>query len=238
MPRVVVLGTGTGVGKTFFTVELARALAERRPSAHVLALKPIETGLSPRRRGSSSSDADRLDRVSTVPVRRPHPLYSFRDPISPHLAARRSNRMISLQRLASWIRRAEQNDETLHATTLQWVLIETAGGAFSPLTSTVSNADLAGALEPAIWILVAPDALGVLHDMRATLTALRHHAREPDFVVLSAARARDASTGTNARELARLGIADPIATLSRNAHARRALSRLVSAIEKRALKLR
>jgi hypothetical protein len=37
----------------------------------------------------------------------------------------------------------------------------------------------------------------------------------PDFVVLSAAREPDASTGTNADELARLGIATPVAVLGR-----------------------
>jgi dethiobiotin synthetase len=159
-------------------------------------------------------------------------LFAFKDPISPHLAARRSHREVSLPNIARWLRTAE-NRETIHHTTIHWTLLETAGGAFSPLNATSTNTDLAILLDPAVWILVAPDALGVLHDVRATLAALRHHAREPDFVVLSAARARDASTGTNARELSRLGIANPIATLSRGAPGPHALSRLVSALQKR-----
>jgi hypothetical protein len=39
----------------------------------------------------------------------------------------------------------------------------------------------------------------------------------PDHLVLCAARAPDASTGTNAGELERLGIARPSAALSRDA---------------------
>ena len=82
-------------------------------------------------------------------------------------------------------------------------LVELAGGAFSPLGVGLTNVDLALALEPALWLLVAPDALGVLHDVTATLRALP---RAPDAVVLSGSRLRDESTGSNARELVSLAI--------------------------------
>lgn len=233
MPRIVVLGTGTAVGKTYFTVALARALAARR-STSALAVKPVETGFHVGTRGRAASDAERLRRASSVALRANGPLFAFRDPVSAHLAARRERRQVSPAKIREWIHALESNEKTLHDTTIRWTLVETAGGALSPLTPTVSNAELALALDPAIWILVAPDALGVLHDVRATLLALRHHAREPDFVVLSAARAKDASTGTNAAELSRLRIAEPIASLSRGANHRRALARLVSALDDRA----
>lgn len=229
MPRIVVLGTGTGVGKTYFSVALARALG-RRGGTSVLAVKPVETGFHVGGRRSAPSDAERLRRASTATTRVDRPLFAFPDPVSAHLAARRAKRVVSPTKIREWIQGLERSDMALHDATLLWTLVETAGGALSPLTPKISNAELALLLEPAIWILVAPDALGVLHDVRATLLALRRLAREPDFVVLSAARARDASTGTNARELARLRIAEPIATLSRGANPGRALARLVSAI--------
>jgi hypothetical protein len=59
--------------------------------------------------------------------------------------------------------------------------------------------------------------LGVLHELAATLRALGAAGRVPDHVVLSAARGSDASTGTNADELRRLGIADPALELGPNA---------------------
>jgi hypothetical protein len=97
-----------------------------------------------------------------------------------------------------------------------WSLIETAGGVFSPLSTTRSNLDLARALEPAFWLLVAPDALGVLHDLTATLIAMGERSRRPDAVVPTASRGIDASTGTNARELARLGVVQVAAALPPN----------------------
>jgi dethiobiotin synthetase len=97
-----------------------------------------------------------------------------------------------------------------------WSIVETAGGVFSPLSETATNLDLALALEPATWVLVAADALGVLHDVSATLQAMRARNRAPDHLVLCAARAPDASTGSNATELAALGIATPSAVLARD----------------------
>jgi dethiobiotin synthetase len=96
------------------------------------------------------------------------------------------------------------------------LLVETAGGLFSPLAESLTNWDVARSLEPARWLLVAPDALGVLHDVTATLGAAAARGRTPDLVVLSAAREPDASTGTNAGELQRLGLVARPFALGRN----------------------
>lgn len=207
MPRVVVLGTGTSVGKTFVTTALLRALGRRGLST--LGLKPVETGVLTS--GSSpppGSDAYALEQASSAAPPRPHPPFAFDDPISPHLAARRANRALDPATIVRWMR-----DTTIQYPHGAWHVVETAGGALSPLSDNATNADLAAALAPAVLLLVAPDALGVLHDVTATLAGLRARAREPDYVVLTAARPPDASTGTNAAELRRLEIADPIAVL-------------------------
>jgi len=207
----VILGTGTGVGKTFVAVALARALEAR--AVPVLALKPIETGLPPVSGAPlTSSDSATLERAAwrTLPPR-PHPLYALPDAVSPHLAARREHTTIEIDRIADWV------NSTIHTNTIQYntlfTIIETAGGALSPLAPGSTNLDLAHRLQPARWLLVAPDALGVLHDLTSTLAAFRALGRAPDHLVLSASRPRDASSGTNADELRRLGIANPVAVL-------------------------
>ena len=93
-------------------------------------------------------------------------------------------------------------------------LIETAGGALSPLAPGLTNLQLAESLGPASWLVVAPDSLGVLHDLSVTLRVLP---RVPEAVVLSCARPADASTGTNAAELQRLGICEIAAVFGPNA---------------------
>ena len=114
---------------------------------------------------------------------------------SPHLAARGVGVEIDLDEVHRWVEGVEAD----------WMLIESAGGAFSPLGPTWTNADLAARLQAHFIVLVAPDRLGVLHDVTATLMALRagHPALAAPLVVLNRLEA-DASTGSNASELARV----------------------------------
>ncbi|HEX3597731.1 MAG TPA: dethiobiotin synthase [Polyangiaceae bacterium] len=223
--RVVILGTGTAVGKTYFAQRLIEALVSTT-QLDVIGIKAIETGFtrpyptprdSERRRAKGSpegappaaSDAERLERVSRGTPMRPHPVCVFAAPVSPHLAARREHASLRTSTIARAI--------ALHATTIRgWQIVETAGGVFSPLNARETNFDLARRLDPSIWVVIAPDSLGVLHDVRATLLAMRASGRAPDHLVLCAARGIDASTGTNAAELPRVGLPKPIAILGRD----------------------
>ena len=207
--RLVVLGTGTDVGKTHVACELA--LAARAEFESVIALKPIETGVP---EDSVAADATALWAATGRDPAAPAPSYSFVPPISAHLAAREAGASIKATVVREWV---ESQERRFHASGSRdsITIIETAGGAFSPLARGMTNLDLAGALEPCRWLLVAPDALGVLHDVTATLMAMVTAARRPDMVVLSAARPPDASTGSNAGELRRLEIAEPTVTFGR-----------------------
>jgi dethiobiotin synthetase len=188
--RVVVLGTGTDVGKTYVTACLARGLREH---GRVLALKPIESGVTPGVAGDAGMIAEG---GGHSPIFSP---WRFPRPVSPHLAAREQGVTLDPYQIASWVAEQEAHAGTAIS------LVELAGGAFSPLGLGVTNVDLASALEPAVWLLIAPDALGVLHDVGAALRALP---RAPDALLLSGARKADQSTGSNATELAGLGIAN------------------------------
>lgn len=203
MLRVVILGTGTGVGKTRVSTLLATALHEARTGLAVAALKPVETGIHRRRgrRPPHGSDAEALEAVSSARASS-HPLYAYSQPLSVHLASR-SRDPVSIKQIRRWL-------STIH---YDICIVETAGGALSPLSRNKVNFDLAASLEPAVWVVVAPDTLGVLHDVGATWMAARAGWRAPDYLVLSASRPPDASTGTNARELPRVGLPRPIAVI-------------------------
>lgn len=202
--RIVVVGTGTGIGKTWLSCALLRRL--RATDRHALGLKPVESGVSPGTETdarllavAAGQDYGRDDdalRSNSAP-------YRLAEPISPHLAARYAGSTIDL---ALALRYVQSQESSGAATGPAVTLIETAGGLFSPLAPGITNFDLARALEPATWLLVAPDALGVLHDVTATLGFARSLGRPPDAIALSRARPADASTGTNAAEIAGLGI--------------------------------
>lgn len=227
MPRIIILGTGTDVGKTYVTAQLALALRARNSSAVVTAVKPVESGtgrtahwddsvnpikLLPNAimSGPPACDAEALARASSPPAFIASHAYQFADPISPHLAARNSGCAIDPARIVRWTEACAHGRESQQppSTARPWLLIETAGATHSPLGPSLINADLALLLGPAIWVLVAPDRLGVLHDVTTTLSALNAAYRLPDLIVLSQPQAHDRSTGTNGPELSQLGIAE------------------------------
>lgn len=190
--RLIVLGTGTEVGKTTVSLALARAMAEH--GIPVQALKPVETGIA----STDPSDSVRLAGTAFhVKHVQPHPLYGFTPPISPHRAARATAVEISLSTIVDWVAQHDPGPSGI-------CIIETAGGAFSPLNEQQVNVDLARALQPAIPVLVAPNRLGVLHDVGATLAAMRGAGLPPDLLVLNQVPGHDASRESNAEELRRL----------------------------------
>ncbi|MGH7434966.1 MAG: dethiobiotin synthase [Polyangiaceae bacterium] len=185
---VVVSGTGTGIGKTHVAEALLLALGHR--GIRAAGIKPVETGFD----GSPTSDEARLARASPFHVK--HSGVRFSDPVSPHLAAREAGRVIALADLVAEIEALRCHAEV--------VLAELAGGLFSPLSDTETNADLANALRPDVLLLVAPDRLGVLHDVIAATRAAEAGALPVDGIVLVAPDHPDTSTGRNAPEIARM----------------------------------
>jgi dethiobiotin synthetase len=187
--RVFVAGTGTDVGKTHVSCALLRHL--RRQGARVNAWKPLASGVS----GEGSDTAAHGRALGFAP---PAPLHAFAEPISPHLAARKAGLTLSAAAIALAFPDLAAADV---------VLVESAGGLFSPLGRGTTNVDLARALAIDRLLLVAPDRLGVLHDVGATLRAASAEGLVIDALVLSAPGTVDGSTGTNGDELEALGIA-------------------------------
>jgi dethiobiotin synthetase len=222
--RLVVLGTGTGVGKTHVGCALVAAWSEVVGAGEVWACKPIESGVGP---DASGSDGARLREASLFHVKRRSgaddpehgsqaplvpealavPPYRFADPVSPHLAARRAGGRIDLGSVRRWLGQVQGAGH---------LLVETAGGLCSPLAPGMSNLELALGVGPAAWLLVAPDRLGVLHDIAAVRAALSRagHA-DTVTVALSTPAEPDASTGTNASELVTLSLARAVAVFPR-----------------------
>ena len=196
---VMVSGTGTSIGKTHFSEALLLVLGETYHK--VAGVKPIETGMGE----ATISDAARLERVSTFHVK--HFGYVFAEPLSPHLAARETDTPIRLDVLVPLIHAARAAVDVL--------LVELPGGLFSPLSDTEVNADLVRATSPDLTLLVAPDRLGVLHEVISTHRAAATAAVDLDGIVLIAPERPDASTGLNGIELGRILEVPVVAALGR-----------------------
>lgn len=187
--RIVVVGTGTEIGKTHVSCALLQALVAA--NAEVQGFKPVESGWEP-----SSSDAQKLALAAGHELLEPS--YALLDPVSPHLAARREGRSVSLEKVLA----------DVVALPAKVLLVETAGGLMSPLSAEASNLDLCWGCAPSDVVLVAANRLGVLHDVKVCLVALGLREGMRVRVVLSDGTAGDASTNSNADEIVRLGWAE------------------------------
>ena len=198
--RVVVVGTGTGVGKTYVSCALARWLAGEGRGCR--ALKPVESGLV----GGVAEDAAALAHAAGHEF--VAPVYAFERPVSPHLEARRMGVVVTRSEVVGWVRRYG-GDVTL---------VETAGGLLSPLTDDgVTNLDVLRWLEADRVVVVASDRLGVLHDVSVVKRVLVAEGFwDRVRVVLTVGGLKDRSTGTNAAELVELGVVERVATVGRD----------------------
>jgi len=218
-PRVIIItGTGTNVGKT----HVAQAMIAELSTTHVVAgVKPVETGVGTipddaERDGNAdetilSSDADRIRRACAFHVKQLRPTYCLPSPVSPHLAARRMGITIDLNYICRVIDDIRANSEV--------TIVELAGGLFTPLSDECSNADLIRKIPNARTILVAPDRLGVLHDIAATTMAAEYSRTQIHGIVLNAPESDDASTNTNCAEIPLITSIPIIATLPRASYA-------------------
>lgn len=147
-----VLGTGTGVGKTFVSARIASTWAERGP---VCYRKPFQTGVD--RTDHPDADASAVNGPGITAES--HVL--LREPLSPLAAAQREGRVLDLRATAQWCLRPADGR----------VLLEGVGGLMVPLAPQVHF--LAWATELKVpCVLVALGGLGTLNHTLLSAEAL------------------------------------------------------------------
>lgn len=186
---VVVTGTGTGVGKTYISGQILSTLSNQ--GIRCLGLKPAETGFV----DPAASDAEHLAMHARHARVQPH--FTSVVPQSPHRVARGSGVRLEVRDLASWVHAQVEVHKP------EVALVETAGGLCTPLNDTETNLELVAALEPCVFVLVAADRLGALHDVLCASRAASASFRPPDVICLNPVGGGDAALD-NPNELRRL----------------------------------
>lgn len=161
--RWFVTGTDTEVGKTIASSALLQAanLAGYRSAGY----KPVASGSEMTPQGLRNEDALALQRHSGVALsyEEVNP-YTFAEPTSPHIVSADLRQPIEFTVMSSGLRRLEQRAD--------WLLVEGAGGWFTPLSPTQSFADwVVGEQLPVI--LVVGMKLGCINHALLTAQAVR-----------------------------------------------------------------
>jgi dethiobiotin synthetase len=142
-----VAGIHTGIGKTMASTLLVEAL-------HFDYWKPVQAG------DLHASDSHFVQNHISNPVTTIHPeAYRLKKAVSPHAAAASEGIKIKIEHCS------------LPSTT-NGMIIETAGGVFSPLCNGITNIDLMKQLGCPV-VLVTQDYLGSINHTLLTIHALR-----------------------------------------------------------------
>lgn len=148
-----VTGTGTDVGKTFFSSLFLAKYAEKYNFRY---WKPIQTGLS------ESSDTELIKKLTNLsPDFFCKPLYEYQTPASPHFAAKKENLELNPKYVTNEIKKIRDQN----------VLIEGAGGIFVPWTTDYLS--LQGIKESNLEVVVIVSSeLGTINHSLMTLDIL------------------------------------------------------------------
>jgi dethiobiotin synthetase len=157
--KYFITGTDTEVGKTVATTAFLQAAA---CAGHQTAgYKPVASGSEMTAEGPRNSDALALQAYSTVGLRydEVNPC-TFVEPTSPHIVSELEKRPVDPQVLSAGLRHLESLAD--------WVVVEGAGGWYTPLTADYTFADWVIAEQLPV-VLVVGMRLGCIN--HAVLTA-------------------------------------------------------------------
>ena len=202
----LVTGTGTGVGKTFWTASAVSYL--EKLGINVLAFKPVETGCNP-----ECADAKILSEASGVYL---EPVYSFKLPLAPAVAGELEGVNISKESLLERIQDLKEKCDLL--------FIEGAGGLLVPITWSFNFLNLAKEIRCEV-IVVALNKLGVINHTLLTVKCCQAEGVKVRGVILNTVEAYDESVKTNFSALKKLLPSIPV-TLFQNGVIERVLKDL------------
>lgn len=156
-----ITGTDTEVGKTTTTRQLIKALAEQGKTCY--AIKPVTAGAN---ESGESDDAKQINEFASVksPMSAIAPIV-LNTPCSPHIASEIDGVPLQASEIVENVR------QTLNTYPADCVLVEGAGGWFTPINDKETLADVAIALDFPI-VLVVGIKLGCLNHAVLTLQAI------------------------------------------------------------------
>ena len=181
MKGVFVTGSNTGVGKTTVAIEILRHISKTRL---VKVRKPVETNCELSEQNFIPKDAIALSAACQLqePIGKVCP-YCFEAEASAELASSDSGEKLTLKDLVLACKRDVEGS---------FVLIEGAGGLYSPIAEAALNVDLAAELQLPLLIVIR-DELGAISQALLTLEAAKKNKLTVACVVLNVVKSNNLS---------------------------------------------
>lgn len=186
-----ITGSDTDVGKTYIGCELIRQLRAQHQIIEVR--KPAESGCVVDESGQLvPADANKLSAANNhqQDIERIAP-YRFEAALAPHRAAKLEGQNLELTDLIDACSLDDSNN---------LLLVEGAGGFYSPLAEGALNADLASALQLPL-IIVVNDRIGAVNQALMTIQAIESRHLTVAAVIMNQAEAEHEANMDNAADL-------------------------------------
>jgi dethiobiotin synthetase len=173
-PKLFFAGTDTDVGKTYVASLAARVIVANGIKLGVY--KPVASGCQIEQGQLIAEDAVSLWKAAGKPLSLEQVCpQRFKAPLAPPEAAALEKTQVDAEKIRDGIKIWDQNSEL--------VIVEGAGGLFSPLAAGMLNIDLAQQLNAPV-IVVAANRLGAIHQTLATCEAAAKRGIQPMGIVL------------------------------------------------------
>ena len=173
MKGLFISGSGTNVGKTFIAIRIIQAL---NANNRIVVRKPIESDCVKTAAGLLPKDAVLLSNA----CQHPEPLervchYRFAACVSGEKASTDKGVNITLRHLVQASEPSHHDD---------FVLVEGAGGLYSPMAVKILNSDLVRVLKLPL-VIVVKDELGAINQALLSLEAAKLHKLKVKMLVLN-----------------------------------------------------
>mgnify|MGYP006421519643 FL=1 len=173
MKGLFISGSGTDVGKTFIASYLIRVL---NPECRVVARKPIESDCIKTPQGLVPKDATLLNNACALPQSIEKVCkFKFEACVSSEKASIGQGVKVTLDDLVT---------ASLSDNIEDFVIVEGAGGLYSPIADQLLNIDLAVELALPV-VIVVKDELGAINQALLSLRAAKEHNVDVAMLVLN-----------------------------------------------------
>jgi dethiobiotin synthase len=156
MKGIFVIGTDTGVGKTFVCAGLLKMFQGEKKAAY---WKPVQTGVI---QGDDTAEVNMLTGLDSSSFI--EPAYRFPEVLSPYAAAKKRGKKIELEGLNSALQNKVKEG--------QFVVVEGAGGVLVPYDISWAQLDLIKASGFPV-LIVGKDKVGVINQALLSIQALQ-----------------------------------------------------------------
>ena len=209
--KIFITGTGTDVGKTYISALIVKKM--REAGFNCGYFKPVISGVTEMCGHLMDSDANYVIQTANIPAEPENCVsYYWQEAVSPHLAAKRKNQEIDIDKIKYDFAQINKKYD--------YLLIEGAGGITCPLKI---NSEEKYLLKDLIWelglsvIIIADAGLGTINSTLLTVDYARANGIEIEGIILNNYESDNFMHWDNLEQIERLTGINVVATVSNGA---------------------